>query len=237
MGDFSSFRKQGARGNGPPSESDVPRSELYRKIADRSPPFVLLPFPRLDDDGQPIGEFRLQVLRQSEIDDAAVEAERYVRKRMNERGSDGDENVKPNQEAWREIFQDAMAVELVYRSTRDATDASKPLFSSPADIRHELTRSEIVHIVNAYDQLQTRFGPSFRLLTEDEVEEWITALMRGAEIDLGPLGCLAPGQLVMLIGSLASLCRSYQTDISSAGSPSSDSASATATTNPQPDNA
>lgn len=227
MGSFDTFKK---RGNGPPPESEVSRSELFRRLSDRVPPHQILPFPRKDDDGLPVGEYRLQVLKQREIDDAAVEAERYVRKRMAERGKDGDDSVKPNQEAWREVFDSALMVELVYRAAREKEDASRPLFPSPQDIRGELTQSEIVHITNSYQLLQHLYGPSFAVMTDDETNEWIAALTRGGELDLGPLGCLSPGGLAQLIGGLVSLVWTSPTATSSAGPQSSTSASDTATT-------
>lgn len=223
MGQFSDMKK-GARGNGPPPDAEVSRSELFRRIADKAPPFQILPFPRKDDDGEPIGHYRLQVLRQRDIDQAAAEAERYVRKAMQD-GSD-----KPNQEAWREVFDSALMVELVFRACRDKDDASRPLFPSPQDIRAELTQSEIVHLTNSYQLLQHLFGPSFARLTEDEVEEWLAALTRGGELDLGPLGCLSPGGLAQLIDGLVSLLLKSRTATFSVGRQSSDSASDTATT-------
>lgn len=224
MGSFDQMKKGGARGNGPPPVSEVSRSELFRRISDKSPPFEILPFPRKDDDGEPIGHYRLQVLRQRDIDQAAAEAERYVRKAMQD-GSD-----RPNQEAWREVYDSALMVELTFRACRDKEDASQPLFPSPQDIRSELTQSEIVHLTNSYQQLQHRFGPSFAILTEEETDEWLDALYHGGELDLGPLGCLSPGQLVQLIAGLASRLRKSPTDTSFAGRQSSSSGGDTATT-------
>jgi len=229
VADFNAMKKGAGRvSHGPPPESEVSRSTLFRKLSDKIPPHQILPFPRRDDDGNPIGEYWLRVLPQKEIDDAAVEAERYVRKRMADGVGDLD-GIKPNQEAWREVFGSALMVELIFRACRDKDDASIPLFPSPDDIRRELTNSEIVFISEAYESLQRKFGPTFAVLTESEVEEWIAAMTRGGEVDLGPLGLLSRGGLEQLIGGLVSLLPRSAIGTSSRGPQWSDSASDTAT--------
>lgn len=237
MGDFALFKGSaggsGRAGSGHSPPADVRASELFRKLADTVPPHEILPFPRKDEDGQPVGHYWLRVLPQREIDDAAVEAERYVRKRMRDGGDADLDGVKPNQEAWREVFGSALMVELVFRACRDKDNAALPLFPSPDDIRRELSQSEIVFLSESYEALQRRFGPTFATLTEDEVEEWIAALTRGGAVELGPLGLLSRGGLEQLIGGLVFEVQTLRTGTSSSGPQSSDSRSDTESTSRQ----
>lgn len=194
--------------NGPPTEAEVPAGELFRKLTDTIRAHEILPFPRNNDDGQPCGEYWLQVLTQAEVDDAQIDAEKYVRRRAKERakalGESSEEAAeKPNQEAWRDIFQSALMVELIYHAARYKEDASKPLFRCPDDIRNTCTPNEITSITNSYDQVQRKFGPLFRMLSKEDVEAWLERLTKGGEEALGPFGLLSPGELAQLLHSLA----------------------------------
>jgi hypothetical protein len=201
------------RGNGPPT--DVTPAQLVRRILDTARAHEIVPWMRKDDDGKPLGEFWLQVLTQSELDDAAIDAEKYVRSRMAERSralGETPEEAKSsvNQEAWREIFESARMVEVIWRACRDKDDARRPLFQAPSDIRQHLSSPEITHLINEYDSVQRKYGPLFRLLSKDEIDEWIAILMKGMDGSdpFGLLCSLAPGEKDQLILSLASRLRS-----------------------------
>lgn len=213
--------------NGPPE--DARPSELFSKMSDRARPHVILDWIRNDDDGKPLGRFWMQVLTQSEIDRAQLDAELYIRRQLKSRakafGEDESKVASMNQEAWRDMYQSALMVELLYHACCDVDDASKPLFRSPDDIREGLQSSEISHLANSYDALQHRYGPLWRELTSEEVDAWIAILDKGAEDSLGPLCLLSHGQLVQLIVSLASHLSNSQMGNSSAGLQSTDTAS------------
>lgn len=186
---------------GPPA--DVPAGELLRKLMDSALPSEVIPWPRDGEDGKPIGQVAIRILTQDELDKCAANAERYVRNLLNsgiKDKSQGSERV--NQAAWAELFETAKAVELLYIACRKHDDLGTPLFRTPADIREFATPNEITHVLNAYMQLQFRFGPLWRLLTEEECDEWIRMLEAGA--DEYPLAQLSPGQLRLLVTSLVS---------------------------------
>lgn len=216
-------------GNSPPTDT-VP-SELFAKMIDRARPHVILDWIRTDDDGKPLGKFWMQVLTQSEIDNAQLNADLYIRRQLKSRAKVlGEEDAKVaamNQEAWREMYQSACMVEVVYAASRDINEPRKHLFKTPDDIRDGLQPSEIAHLMNAYDTLQHKFGPLWRQLTDEEVESWLTLLEQGAEDSFGPLGLLSHGQLVQLTVSLASHLSMLQTDKSCAGLQSPDGATST----------
>lgn len=188
-------------------------SELLSVFLSAERPHEVLPWIRCGSDGKPAGEFRMQVLKQREVDQCKVDAERYVRHMV------GESSKEFSSEAWRDMYQDALCSELLYHACRHVDDAEKRLFGSPDDIR-ELTADEVVSLYNSYEQIQFRFGPLFRLLTDEQIEWWIEALSRGAESI--PFGQLSHGQLVQLIVSLGVRLQSSTTGRSSLGSASSD---------------
>lgn len=213
------LKKEGAskqRGNGPPPASEVARSTLVARLLDRPRPHRKgLPFPRVDDDGQPLGRFAVWVLTQEEVDLCRADAEKYASALCKH----ADKDDAPNQEAWRAIYMSALPVEVLARVLRDNDDLSVPLFRSPEEVR-QLSDDEVVHLFEAYTALQQTTSPLMRTLTEDEVEQWIEALAEGA--NEYPLELCSRGQLVVLVLSLVSLMRSSPTGSGSSGSGSTD---------------
>jgi hypothetical protein len=104
------------------------------------------------------------------------------------------------------------------------------LFRTPSDLR-ELSSAEVVHLMNAYDQVQRRFGPLFRVLTNAELDEWIAIIQRGLESGdpFGLLCSLAPGEMSQLIVSFAERLLKLQTGNGSSGSLSEDGRETTST--------
>jgi len=208
--------KQAKRSENSPPTNVQPSALVARLQQMPRPGERGLPFPRLDDDGEPIGKFDVWVLVQEEIDTARADAEAYTTALM-KREKDTNE---PNQKAWEENYQSAVLVEVLFRALRDNDNASMPLFRSPEEVRHELSDDEIVHLFEAYSAFQQTHGPLFRVLTADELEEWIEVLSRGA--DHYPFELCSRGQLVALVISFASLMRPLPTGELSSGTASTD---------------
>ena len=217
----------------PPARSDfavptnVEPSALLAKLQEMPRPGQRgLPFPRNNDDGQPIGKFAIWVLMQEEVDLARADAEVYATSLMNKKKDEG----PANQVAWTENYQSAVLVEVLFRALRDDDDLSKPLFRSPEEIRHYLTDDECVHLFEAYSAFQHMYGPLFRTLNADELEEWIETLSKGA--DHYPFELCSRGQLVGLVISFASQMRGLLTGESLPGTPSTDGAGTTPASSP-----
>ena len=233
-GDFPFPTSNTSKGptNGPPSASEASPGQLFRKLTDMVRPHEVLPFPRSNDDGQPVGKYWLQVLTQAEVDDATIDAEKYIRTRAKARaealGETSEQAAeRPNQEAWREMFESARMVELIWRAARREEEPRLPLFDAPEVIRNHCLPAEITTIVNSYDCVQRKFGPLFKLLTAEEVEAWVEILIKGGEEAYGPFGLLSPGQLEQLLMSFARRFSRSATDKSSPGLQSDDGTSAT----------
>lgn len=212
---------------------DVEPSALLLRILDTARPHEVVPWVRKGEDGKPLGEFVMQVLTDYETTCAIGDAERFVRDLL-KRANDGDSAAakEVNQEAWRDAYESAMTVELLFRACRKQEDVRHHLFRSPADIREYLTRDEIAELAGHYDRIQYTHGPLFRFLTDEEVDWWIDTLARGAEAI--PFGQLSRGQLVQLIVSLGSRLSSLQTGTSSPGPGSADGSSDTSGTSNEP---
>jgi hypothetical protein len=210
---------EGKRPNlGPPQ--DVEPAALLRKLMDSRPPNEVIDYPRKDDDGAPVGQLALRILTPDEIENATANAEAHVRRKLQSASKDRHDAAKQvNQQAWQELFESARAIELLYVACRVHDDLSKTLFNTPKDIRDFATLDEIATLLNQYEALQFRFGPQWRLLTEDECEDWIKTLEAGIDT-VSPLGLLSLGQCHLLIKSLVSRYGSLVTDKSSDGSPS-----------------
>jgi len=200
-----------------PPRGDIAPSALVARLQEMPRPNERgLPFPRKDDDGNPVGTFAMWVLTQEEVDLCRADAERYATMLMKRK----DEQV--NQVAWDENFKSALLVEVLFRALREDGDLSKPLFRTPEEIRHLLSDEECVHLYEAYTAMQMRVGPLFRLLSAEELEEWIVLLAEGA--DHYPFELCSRGQLVALVLSFVSQMQALRTGKSSSGLASTDGA-------------
>lgn len=199
---------------------DVSDSELIRKLISVEPPSEVLGFPRYNEDGTPLFEFRMRVLTQQEIDECGVNAERHARDVLAGKAKGGEDIKAVRAEAWEEIFINAKLVELLYLACREKDDVTKTLFVAPSRMRKILTQDELAALFSAYQSLQFKFGPLWRVLTDDEVDAWVEKLVGG--MHAYPLSQLPPGQLVQLVLSLAYRLAALKTGTCSHGSQSED---------------
>lgn len=213
---------QGARAGGPPK--DVEPSELARRLMDTKRPSDILPFVRNDEDGNPLCEYRMTILTQDEIDSCWANAEQYTRRVFKSKIGTSDAEINMiRREAWNEVYENAKLVEVLYTAMRDKDDVNKRLWTAPSEIRKLLTQDECATLFRSYEEVQFKWGPLWRMLTAEEIDEWIVKLTEGAASY--PLGHLGQGALVQLIASLAFRLKNLRSDIGSSGSPSEPTAS------------
>lgn len=185
--------------SGPPT--DIPASELFRKLIEMPRPSEVVDFPRNDSAGKPIAQIRIQTLTSDEHDKAREEAH----KKLKARGVSNDDMSAP---AIREVLGDAIAKELIAMASLTAksqsSDPEHPIyareFRNGADVGR-LGADEILVLFNTYHLVQHKYGPIERNLSEADIDAWIVRLQEGAAEF--PLLNLALPQLVLLAQSLA----------------------------------
>lgn len=134
-------------------------SGLLKKIIDAQRPHETVQWIRCGEDGSPLGEFELVALSQTEVDRCRGNAEKYATELIGKRVSDGGDGDKVHMQAWEEVYNDGLAVELLFACCRDKDDIRKPLFLTPDIIRDNLTVDEIVALYNAYKAMLSRHRP------------------------------------------------------------------------------
>lgn len=174
---------------------EIPPSELFAKLLEMPRPSEVIDFPRNDAHGNPVDRIRVQVLTSLDHDKAREQAHAALKGR----GLDKEDMSAP---AIREVLGDAIAKELIAMAClteRDFGDAGKPtygrIFRNAKDV-DSLAADEILILFNAYQLVQSKYGPFERNLSADDIEAWITRLGEGGSEF--PLLSLALPQLVLL---------------------------------------
>ncbi len=185
--------------HGPPKTEEP--SELWRKITTMPRPHEVVDFPRLDESGEPVARLAMWVLTQEEQSNAAAEALRTTRKKLLEQA---DSKALPGEdgEAFRNVYDNVAACEILHRACRQADDLSRPFFPSSNEMRKHLSVDEVGVLVSCYYEVQSKLGPIVSMMTEDEYHAWVEKLSEGAAVfPLGRLSSQARTELTMRLAS------------------------------------
>lgn len=161
--------------------SDVSPSELFLKLKEAPPVNEVVPFPRLDDQGEPIYHIRMKVLTEGERQ-MAIRLAREAIKRYGLPKDEMDTHIG------RTVQDDAMKKEYVAMACLEAEpsgDFDPPMyrrvFSGGKDL-DVLTTHELTVLYNQYEVTQLKFGPLFSMMNnEDELNFWLRSVQEGAE--------------------------------------------------------
>lgn len=198
--------------SGPPS--NIESVSLWQALTKMPRPSREIDFPRQTDDGESVGKLRLWVLTQEEILDCEAAAETVVQQKMKQfRVEDATRATL----AYRELYENAKAVELISRACRDHRDINVPAFPSSKEIRSRLTSDEISVIALAYSKLQYEIGPIVAMMSKDEMSAWLQRLSEGGS--RFPLASLSSAALEELVMYSADRLYPQSTLTTSAGSP------------------
>jgi len=201
--------------------TDIAPSELIRRLGDTRRPSEEVPFVRRTEDGQPLFSYRMMVLSVDDLDVARANADLYTRTKLRDQLEMTEDQARQvRAETWEAIYKDALVVEVLYASMRQAEDVTKRVWDAPSQIRKLLTTDEVAALFDTYQGVQFRLGPIWRMFSEEECEAWIERLTAGA--GAYPFVGLEQGQLIQLATSLAYRLRSLKTAIGSSGLPTSD---------------
>ncbi len=185
--------------------------KLFTEITALPRPHRLVPFPRVNPKTGENFEIAMWLLTEQESLLVASEAEKITRKLLKDNLPGKDEQAK----GYNDVFNNASAVELLYRACRDPNDITRPLFPNKQAIGDALTVDEIAVLLNHYFTMQVELGPIIGGMTDDEVQAWIKKLAEGGSSSQYFLNSLSWEALKGLLTAMAIQLFSSQTDKSS----------------------
>lgn len=151
--------------------ADIPASELWLKLSSRDRPSKLVDFPRMDENGTPVGRLRIRVLTQEEQMSCSVAAEKTVKDHMKDSTKDD--------LGYERLFSDAYCVEILFRACRDENDVNRALFPGTRQLRSALSTEECAMLFQHYQTVSLELGPMAVSMSEDELEAWVAKLAEG----------------------------------------------------------
>ncbi len=161
-------------------DKSIPASELFLKLMETPRPTELVDYPRKDENGNPVGKLRIQVLTQEEHDRARIAAHRSMR----EQGLDN-EDLKGN--AVQEVLGDTVARELLAMAclTENGPDDGngRPMygriFQDAKDLK-KIRSDEIAVLFQSYMATQAKYGPYESIVGDEaELNAWVKRLVEG----------------------------------------------------------
>lgn len=161
---------------------DVEPSALFKKLLETPRPSEVVPFPRKDENGEPIDHVRIIVLTSEEHDKCRERATRY----FTEEKKFNSDQMKTH--AMRGALSDRIAYEMLVFSCHTAgeqgtdNNTGQPLypkiFHSPDDVRKVLSAHEIEVLYDSYQLVQDKFGPREH---DTNVDMWVERLREGGQ--------------------------------------------------------
>lgn len=203
--------------------TDIPPSELFRKLLERPRPSQLVDFPAASDFL--VGRLRIQVLMHHEHDEVRETVQRYYTEKKK---LSAEEQKSP---LWAEVIADHTAAELLSRACVQEHPIPAPegepqvypkVFADGLQVKKVVTSDELTVLWTLYQMIQRRFGPYEGLIASpEELNAWIEKLAVGASAF--PLSQLSWHHLVDLAMQLAARayeCSGYLLSLRSSWPPS-----------------
>lgn len=197
-----------APNQGPPQH--ISPGELWTKLQAMPRPNREVDFPRKNEVGDPVGKVALWVLTQEEQMICAAAAEAFAKKQV--------PNGQRDDIGYATVYANASVVEILYRSCREPSDLTRPIFPSPTLIRQNLTTEECARLFESYLQTQLELGPIVAHLSPAELDAWIDRIGQGG-LAASPFPLLSSEMQTLLAFTMAVLIRDLRKVMSSVGSP------------------
>ena len=185
--------------------------DYWAKLIALPRPSKVVDFPRKNEDGSAV-ELAIWVLSQDEQMACSSAADALAKKLLKD-AVKNDERSR----GYDDIYQNAAAVEILFRVCRQKEDLAKPFFPAPDAIRKHLTTDEIALLFTHYLSVQVELGPIVADMTSDEVDAIVKRLVESGS--RFPLDGLSPEALKTLVLSMASRLSTFLTGISLLGTP------------------
>ena len=216
----------------PPVPPKGHADDLWERICALPRPSKVVDLPRAalgepptSQGGKPIGQIRMVILRQDEIETAAATAGQRARRALakvikDEQSKDiagtavGD---SIDRQTYEELYNNIRACELLFKACRKLADINVHAFPSVDALRAQFSSDEVGALMASYYTVQSELGPISASMTEGDVDAWIERLAKSGE--RYPLGSLSPDAHQKLTLSLVRRLRSSSTATSSDGSP------------------
>lgn len=180
--------------NGPPANIDP--VDLWAQITTLPRAHRVVPFPRNNRDGLPIGRVAITVLQGDEVTLSNFHAEKFAREQSKKIIGEIPKSNELN-ESYAECFRSRASREILFRSCKKAHDCEPDergvclvdhdkltaFFPTVESIGKQLSNDEIAVLVNHYLQTQAEVGPLISLMTQHEFEAYIEVLAEGGSTD------------------------------------------------------
>lgn len=211
----------------PPKNIDP--TDLWSQITTLPRAHRVVPFPRMNADGVPIGNVAIVVLDGDDVTLANINAEKAAREQYKRIVGELPKNDEVN-EAYSKAFNARASRELIYRSCKKANDC-QPDYRGVCIVDHErlspmfptleaigkLSTDETAVLIRHYMQTQAEVGPIVANMSKDEMNAWIEVLGKGGSS--APLALLSSDQANALVMHMACQLCDSQTANNSHGTP------------------
>jgi len=203
--------------NGPPKNIDP--TDLWAQITTLPRAHRVVPFPRNDSDGVPLGNVAICVLEGDDVTLSNINAEKHARDQYKKIVGELPKIDEVN-EAYTKAFNARATRELLFRACKKAHEC-EPDERGVCTVNHEkfsaffptleaigkLTTDEQGVMVSHYMRTQAEAGPIISNLSQPEMDAWIEVLGKGGS--RAPLDLLSLEQASDLLMYMASrLCSS-----------------------------
>lgn len=159
----------------PSSVKKAPSAFVAALIAKANRPHAVIPFPLLDDAGEPVAHVYIRGLSQEEEDVAFANARSYTLRLTAEEGA-GETRWKPD-----ELEHNARASEILSIACRNADDPSKPFFEHGVVDTRQFETDVLGQLMNAYNELKELYYPRLREMSKEDFDEFVDVIAAGAE--------------------------------------------------------
>lgn len=190
-----------AAGTQPPEDANP--HELWVQLSSRKErPHKVFDFPRLGEDGKPLGQIAIITPTVHEIMTWNLAVEKELQELYKSEGID-----TTTAERLTAIKQHKVMDQILSQAVRDPANlATKPLSGikkngKPARPSEVLTADEMAVLYRQYEITQSALGPIVSRMGDDTFRAWLAVIERGADDDsfLASLSLGAMTELVMLL--------------------------------------
>jgi hypothetical protein len=179
---------------------DITPTDLWTLITQTPRANKLIESPLQLPDGS-YAPMLIWVLTQEESQLCTIEAEKFTRKMLKEKG-DGVPRNDEVSEGYRNLYETRAAVEILNKACRKATDITKPFFPTAQEISKKLTTDQIGCLMREYIIVQQELGPIVSQMEQYEFNAWVEKLAKGGSAHfLGFLTSEAQNQFIVAMAS------------------------------------